>query len=157
VALSTAIAGAATVLAAVSGVGKVHQYLRRIPDRAVALAQLLATASGPVNAWLITREATAADTPDGNAQLFIDRHTVVIEAYYAISADASTETTFQDLIESVRTAFRRDMSLGSNPNLVAAPVSVRVVDVEKIGGVVCHHAVLTLPVVEYVTDTLGGP
>ena len=154
--LSTVINGADTVLATVTGMGSRHKFVRRIPTREELIAQARPTTNGPINVWFISRESTQSEQRDGNLTEFIERHVVIIEAWYSVNDAGSTESTFQDLIEAVRAAFRADQSLGSNPSLVAAPASVRIVDHDKIGPALCHHTILTLPVTEYLSDPAGS-
>lgn len=148
--LNTIIDAVKEILAAVPGVGpNVHAYERWAEDDARFRALFLDASppSGPPRllGWTITREATVAvDRGPQNAE---DHHTIVIRAYLGLQDQASSERTFQALLESVRAAFLSNRRL-NGAALHSRPMAARTVEHKNFAGVLCHYAELVLAVEE---------
>lgn len=144
-ALKDIIAEVNTILSAVAGIGKVHDYERWVADEA-GFRTLFLAADGRLHGWTITREQSPAR--DKNVHAAERTHRIVLRGYMALKDDAASEKTFQDLVEAVFAAFLANRKL-NNKAIWSAPVSVRVVQHRRFGGVLCHYAELVLDVIDY--------
>lgn len=133
-----------TVLSAVTDVGtKVYDYERWAKDWNAYLS--LFKANGLIKGWTITRAATPEtnETPTTNMRT----HTFIIRGYYSLDDSAATEKTFQDLIESIATAFRTDPTLNGTA-FDCGPLQVDIVGTVIFGAVLCHFCELKLLIQE---------
>jgi hypothetical protein len=134
-----------TILAAVSGIGVVHDY-ERYAVEASALKALFVT-GGRLHGWTITRERTPS-VYRTNVQTE-RRHRFIIRGYYALDDSAASEKTFQDLVEAVEAAFRTNDTLNGTAE-VAGPLQVERVGPVLFAGVLCHYVELSLEAQELV-------
>jgi len=142
--LATILAQIASVLTGVSGVGtNVHAYERWSKNWKDYLA-LFKTGS-LIKGWTITRTKTPEEssTPTTNKRT----HTFVIRGYYSLDDSAATETTFQNLIEDIATAFRTKPTLNGTA-FDSSPLQVDTVAIVMFGDVLCHFCQLRLDVEE---------
>jgi len=141
--LNDIIATVADMLAAVEGVGpNVHARIRWGADE--AKFKELFQDDGKILGWTVTREATTATDLVG---VTIDKHAIVIRGYLSLSDADATETTFQDLVETIRDAFNQNRRLrvaGISKAAFTSRVSVRTVEHRMFGGYLCHYAELVL-------------
>lgn len=159
--LRTIIDRVTGVLGGVPGIGQVHGYVRHIdkaPEHSSAAAALCVK-DDVLNVWFVTRAQTEASEEDCNSTDYHERHVILIEGWLGLDDADASEETFQDLVETIRTEFRRHLALGrssSDPALTAlagvicGPLSC-VIDHNMFGSVLAHHARLTLPVTEWVS------
>jgi hypothetical protein len=146
--LDDIIQATATILGAVSGIGKVYSYRRWAADEA-SFKSLFVTA-GTILAWTITREATDTDDFEEGSH---DFHAIVMRGWMGVKDSADTERTFQNLVEDVRTAFQTNRTLIVESVVNAEfsdRVKVRKVDYVKYGEYLCHYAELELKVTDLV-------
>ena len=143
-ALADNIQAMRTILAGVAGVANVYETVRNWQSDK-QFRDGARTASGGVQFWFLTREATAAE--DLGPRLTVRRHTIALHAYAGVNDAAGSEQTFQALIENVVAALGADRKLGQSARH-SGPAEVRAVDFRIINGVLCHHAELVLLVEE---------
>lgn len=129
-----------TILSAVSGVGRVHEYVRWITTEE-QLKALAVDGDGKVNIWMITRAATAAETGDKTQD---ERtHNWKIIGFRALEDDVGSELVFQDTVENVCTAFRSKFRLNDTA-FNTEPMQVKEVGHRMYAGVLCHYCKLTM-------------
>lgn len=130
-------------LLTIPGIGVVHNYDRWAADWS-ALVKLY-VANDKLNGWHLTRKATQEDWV---AEPVVDRdHTYEIVGIYALNDAAASEKAFQELVEQVMELFRFDFDLGGHCQL-AGPLKLKTLEPRMFGSVLCHVAVLELPVQE---------
>lgn len=139
-----------TKLAAIAGVGKVHDY-ERFAAREKDFQDLYKDAtSGRILGWNFYREATREiDLNNGEVRRL---HLWRIHGYMSLDDADTTGKTFQDLVESIATAFRTDRTLGNlvddikdmNQESGESGIQVDAVEPVMFAGVLCHRARLSL-------------
>lgn len=135
-----------TIVAAVPGIGAVHDYERSARSPADWLD--IMTAGGIINGWTISREETAAEWEYHTANRL--RHTFRIRGYYAVDDVNASEKTFQALVDAVRLAFNGEETL-SGEALISGPAQLSLVAIREMApdsGYYVHVAELTLAVEE---------
>ena len=143
-ALTDNIQAIQTILAGVAGVANVYGTVRNWQSDK-QFRDGARTASGGVQFWFLTREATEAE--DLGPRLTVRKHTIALHGYAGVNDAASSEQSFQGLIESVVAALGSDRKLGQSARH-SGPAEVRAVDYRILNGVLCHHAELALLVEE---------
>ena len=143
-ALTDNIQAIQTILAGVAGVANVYGTVRNWQSDK-QFRDGARTASGGVQFWFLTREATEAE--DLGPRLTVRKHTIALHGYAGVNDAASSEQSFQGLIESVVAALGSDRKLGQSARH-SGPAQVRAVDYRILNGVLCHHAELALVVEE---------
>ena len=143
-ALTDNIQAIQTILAGVAGVANVYGTVRNWQSDK-QFRDGARTASGGVQFWFLTREATEAE--DLGPRLTVRKHTIALHGYAGVNDAASSEQSFQGLIESVVAALGSDRKLGQSARH-SGPAQVRAVDYRILNGVLCHHAELALLVEE---------
>jgi len=133
-----------TILAGVAGVANVYGTVRNWQSDK-QFRDGARTALGGVQFWFLTREATEAE--DLGPRLTVRKHTIALHGYAGVNDAASSEQSFQGLIESVVAALGSDRKLGQSARH-SGPAQVRAVDYRILNGVLCHHAELALLVEE---------
>ena len=127
-------------ISGVAGTGQVYDRERYASDMGALKALYLS--DGTIKGWFIRRRAT-----DENYDA-IGRSTVVhrwdVRAYQAFDDPNSSEIAFDNMIESVRDAFRVDDGLGGviATVIVDGVIGLQVADAGPVlfGGVLCHGA-----------------
>ena len=140
--LTNHIAAIQTILSGVSGVANVYDTVRNWQTEK-QFRDAARTASGAIQFWFLTREATAAE--DLGPKFTARRHTIALHGYYGVNDAASSETAFQALVESVVAALGANRKLNSTARH-SGPVQVRAMDFRVLSNVLCHHAELVLEV-----------
>ena len=143
-ALTDNIQAIQTILAGVAGVANVYGTVRNWQSDK-QFRDGARTASGGVQFWFLTREATEAE--DLGPRLTVRKHTIALHGYAGVNDAAASEQSFQGLIESVVAALGSDRKLGQSARH-SGPAQVRAVDYRILNGVLCHHAELALLVEE---------
>lgn len=154
--LDTIRTAIAATLSSVADIGCVHDY-ERYADREAAFRELyqatLASGDTKLRGWFVRRTATrtVAGAVTGVA-MRVD--TWQIRGYDALQDAVASEKTFDDLLESIVTAFLANETLGSTVadvcDLTAGdgPKETGIQIVESLpvlfGGVLCHSARLSL-------------
>lgn len=133
------------ILSAVPGVGKVHNYERWSNDWNKFLALFQDPVSKRILGWEITRQSSPA-TKISNAEEETT-HGYVLQGYMGLNDALATELEFNALIETIKTAFRGNHTLGGFC-LDAGPLSLDISEARTFGSVLCHYAKLMLPVSE---------
>jgi hypothetical protein len=99
---------------------------------------------GYILGWTITRQATR-ETDDTHDPTNMSEHMIVIRGYRALSDGAATERHFQDLVEVVRTALRREQLGGYHFNgtcVLVGPPQVRTIEVRTFSDYLVHYGEL---------------
>ena len=144
----------ATLINAVTGIGKVHEFIRH----SVFLSEYIAQHEkrGKINDWEITRTAFQQElfgvgnlVSDG---LFHDTHTILIRGYMSVNDELKSELDFQDLIDAIVLKIRQNNTLNGSvilPKQLQAPV----IGHQSFGGVLVHFTEMTFEAIERVGDT----
>ncbi len=141
-ALGTIITEIVTLLAQVSGIGKVLDYSRYTSGEKERLDTYVS--GGVLNAWIVTREATAARDVGAGPKNIREQHSIVIHGYRAVTSAADSEKLHQDLVEAVRAKLHDNRKLLGG-GWLSAPVSVRAFNtVMFFNAVLCWHAELVV-------------
>lgn len=138
------------ILAAVNGAGKVNAYRRAVSADVDLLAAYKDDATGMIRGWDITRESTASE--DHTVGATQELHTIVMRGFMSVNDANASEKTFQDLIESVRAAFRAKRNLNGSA-IDSTPMQARTVSAATIGGVLVHYCELTIVAQEFPLST----
>ena len=145
--------GINTLLASVTGIGKVYK-MRKIVKKPADFASTF-TAGDPaiINTWEITnRSIPEAPAGIGSGANIRERTwDWQIEGWYQFNYNDS-EATFDNLVEAICAKFRGQNNIGGE--LCQSDImQVEVKDVEGFGGghpeqegILCHHAVLSVPI-----------
>lgn len=105
----------------------------------------LYVANDKFNGWHITRRATPENW--GDLPTVKRHHSFEIAGIYALNDADASEKTFQNLVEQVMNLFRFDFELGGHC-LMAGPLNLETLEARMFGAVLCHVAVIKLPVQE---------
>ena len=135
-----------TTLAAVTNIGKVHDYERWALDWTKFIAYFKTRISNvdQIRGWEIGRKAPVTED-----ETSVKKHTYSIKGYMGVEDAAETEKTFNTLIEAVAAAFRSDRTL-AGAALGHDFIQVDVLDTRSFGGVLCHYVELSLAVYEHI-------
>lgn len=138
-----------TLLAGVSGIGQVHNRLRRIVNDQDLKAVLVS--GGIINGWMHTRIGTQS-TVLTNAEN-LERHQWMLRGWYSFDDAGNSEQTFQTLIEAIRAALRPELTLNDTAELVEPAQLLdnpepHVLIPPGDGGVLCHMAELRFVIQE---------
>lgn len=141
--LATQRSAILSILQGVTDIGVVHDYERWLNDWNRYLETFSTTIGGikRIQGWTITRESTG-ETPFVQSQNQRG-HIWVIRGYRGLDDTAGSETSFQDLCESVCSELRRRPTLNGTAERDSGPPQVRVVEHRLFGGVTCHHVEIT--------------
>lgn len=135
-----------TTLEGVSGIGQVHDYERFAKRTADFLALYRSTTHNQVRGWNFRRVSTQERSPDVGR--FIVTARWQIRGYMTLDDSATSEKTFDNLVEDVRDAFRANDTLGGVVDTCIIG-DVAGAQLEEAGPVMladhlCHGARLTL-------------
>jgi len=134
-------------LAAVEGVGVVHDYQRWSNEWGKFLDHFK-DADGKINGCCFTRSATPSERV---VMPYLDRnHTFLIRYYYGLNDADATELFFQDLLEDIQDAFDSEYNWDDYA-VNSGPMQITVVDNRVFGSVLCHYAELTYWIEERVS------
>jgi len=136
-----------SILGGVTNIGKVYDYERWADDweAFINLFKTMISSKAQIRGWEIRRRA-APSVYDSNAEEVIT-HQYILKGYLAVEDASSTEKTFNNLIEAIRTAFRFNFTLSGLCEM-AGPISAEIIEERMFGSVLCHYCELSLPVKE---------
>jgi hypothetical protein len=123
------------IISAVPNVGKVYDYERWCADLGQFIL-LFKDASGKILGWEVSR--TACGAVSINSAEDEDRHEYTIRGYMGVQDADQTEKKFNERIEALRAAFRRNFSLDGTCEL-ALPATVPLIETRTFGSVLCHY------------------
>ena len=89
-----------------------------------------------IRAWTITRSRLTEDTEASRTNRVLS--TWIIRGYYSLRKSGETETTFQGIIDTLRTAFREKPSL-SGTCLTCSPLQLDTIESRMFGSILCHY------------------
>lgn len=135
------------IIESVTDIGLVHDYRRMATTDKEFIDKFVTTIDNTrqVRGWQIYREGAAEDPHTTAAP-----HNYVIEGYMGIQDANATEKTFTALTEAIRTAVRSDTTL-YNAGYAHHPVQIPTQNELSFGGVLCHHAKMTLLIYDFIT------
>lgn len=144
-AINTIVNNIETLLLAVSGIGKVHSFLR-YSNNSKSFFDIFKTSNDKINACQITRRSVSEETV---AQGYVAKyHTMVIVAYYALNDANETEATFQTLLDNISTKIRENHTL-SGAVVTSNDITVEEITHEMLSNVLCHKAIITFVAEEH--------
>ena len=144
-----------TIIEAVSGIGKVHDYERYTHDW--KKYEQLFTKADKVNTWQIERPTFSryvhgSQGPTAGVERVI--HDFIIRGFYALSDELASEKTFQDIVEAVCQAFRNKPTLNDKAEMIKissdSPVTGRIFK-DYLGAVLCHIVEISISIQEKIT------
>lgn len=144
-------------LAAVSGIGTVHDY-ERYAEREADFKTLYRDAGiERINGWNLYRVSTRES--DLNLGQVRRLHTWRLTGYRSLDDADATGKSFDDLVEDIAAAFRTDRTLGGlvedikdlDQEYGESGIQVESIEPVVFAGVLCHRARLAL-----VTDTTAS-
>lgn len=141
------------ILESVEGIGVVHDYERWAVDWNKILELFKPARQDKINGWMITRRST-----DERVEVFgrnLVSHTFLIRGVYSLDDGASSEKTFQAIIEAIRTAFRSRFDLNGACEATyldvdamgpggKVGVQVSLIETRMFGSILCHYCELLL-------------
>ena len=144
----------AILLKTVTGIGKVHEFIRHSRFLNEYLAKNKDVTK--INVCEISRIAFEQElfgvgnlVSDG---LFHDTHTTIIRLYQTVNDELETEIAFQNLIDAIVLKIRQNNTLNGTvilPKQLQAPT----IGHETFGGVLVHFAEMTFEAIERVGDS----
>ena len=139
-----------TLLESVDGIGKVHDFERWTVDWKKFL-EFFKTADNKINGWVITR-SESRESEHAAGAVNIRSHTFLIKGYYGLKDSLESEKIFQDLIENICSALRRNNDLNGSC-LNSDPPQVSLLKPGTFGGILTHQCQIRLIAREYVQYT----
>lgn len=143
--LNAIIAAVKAKMESVADIGIVHDRVRLALSESVFRELFKDPNNERILGWTITRESGSES--DISVHGTSDQHLLVLRGWMGIDDATETETTFQQRIEDVRTAFRQDRTINGSA-IYSDPVQVRLVTQGLLGSYLCHYCELTLRVEE---------
>jgi hypothetical protein len=146
--LATIRAAILAKAAGVADIGVANDYERYSKEQSEMKAQYVATISGvkQLRGWNIRRFNTREISPDLGR--YIVTHAWDLRGYMALDDSAGSEKTFDNLVETLRDAFREDESLGGvvSTTVTDEAAGLQVIESGPVlfAGVLCHAARLRL-------------
>lgn len=133
-----------TVMDGIGGIGVVHDYERQSADETQFLELFRDPSSGKILGWEITRRGFRSERC---AQRFRITHLFSLKGFCGLQDATGSEKFFNAAIEAV---MNKIVSAGiTGAETIALPQAIRI-EARAIGGVLCHHAVIWLPVSEVI-------
>lgn len=129
---------------------KIYNYDRLSRQWDEYISSFKDTTNNVVHGWTITRNKLA-EMPEASRTNTVTT-TWILRGYYSLGSSGATETTFQGIIDNIRTAFISKTDL-NNSCLTTSPIQVDIIEPRMFGDVLCHYAELRLETIEEVTYT----
>lgn len=139
------------ILEAVSGIGRVYDYMRHPTTDAEVKSLFVTTTSPRLHYWCVTLSPESKFIeqryPGSHSRATV---TFSIRGYYSLVDADATEKTFINLVEDVLDALRANRSLLSGdvggPWIEQGPAQWVGPTHVEVAGVLCHHAELVVPI-----------
>lgn len=140
------------ILEAVSGIGRVYDYMRHPVTDAEVKSLFVTTTSPRLHYWCITLGPDAKFLeeryPASHSRATV---TFAIRGYYSLVDADATEKTFINLVEDVLDALRThkgalNVDVIGGPWLTQGPAQWAGPNHVEVAGVLCHHAELVVPI-----------
>ena len=132
-----------TTLSSIPGIGQVHAYERYAQNDA-GMKLFYGNADGQLRGWFVRRK-TIKETRQGGAKELVSWQ---IRGYMSLSDATQSEILFDDLIDSIRAAFRANRTLNGTVRVIIYDEGdgLQVQDTGPVlfAGVLCHAATLVL-------------
>lgn len=145
-AYATILAKIKSEIEEITDIGIVNDYLRHSKDWTTFLNLFRPTGKTYIRGWEISRSATDEIYDDVNVTSR-RTYTFLIRGYAQLDDSASSEKTFQGLLESICDKFRGNPTLDATATLTG-PVQITSVDIKTFGSVLCHYAELSIIIME---------
>lgn len=142
-----------TVLDTVPNKGTTHNRMRWGAKQGDIETIATATIGGStqVRFWMVVYRGLSATSPHlGTSSNTYRTHDFEIHGYMGLDDSASTETTFAALAEDVCDAMDADATLHGDIDDMESEPAQLLIDEVLYGGVLCHHATVSLQVTETV-------
>ena len=130
----------------IADIGVVHSFLRYSKDWATYLSFYRPTGKNYIRGWEITRNTTPEIYDDVNITSR-RTYTFLIKGYGQLDDSASSEKTFQGLLEDICDKFRGNPTLDGAATL-STPMQIILVDNRPFGSILCHYAELSIAITE---------
>ncbi len=140
-----------TLLLAVTGIGKVHDYLRWIADEAELKTEFRTAVNQPLHGWEITRDGIPQLTRMSGDKYKMT-HGYLIIGHYAMKDSVQSEKLFNLVVDAVVQKFI-DNRLANTEGHSLPVVTIKA---WNFAGVDCHRAEIRLSVTEIVTKTAAA-
>ncbi len=137
-----------TLMLAVTGIGKVHDYKRMIADEAKLREQFQQAVNQPLHGWEITRESVNPLTRMAGDK-YKATHGYLILGHYAIKDSTASEKLFNLVVDAVVQKFIDNRLANTEGHSLPATT----IKEWEFAGVLCHRAEVRLSVTEIVTKT----
>jgi hypothetical protein len=132
------------IIEGVTGIGKVHNYLRW-SDKYSTFLNLFKDDNDKINGVMVTRDKTDEEY-SGGGRTSEREHNIKIICIYGLEDGEQTEIYFQDtIVEGICAKLRAQKTL-NNRTAFLGPPQVKVVEPRKFGNVLCHYAEITVSV-----------
>jgi len=149
---ATILAEIKTLLETVTDIGNVHDYIRSTYFWNQFFAEH--QDGTKILSWEISRVGTAQALATVGAveDLYHLTHSFVIVGHMSLSDELETEKTFQSLCDTIQDSFREDDNLNGTILPIQPPNKLQIKSVghANYAGILVHHAVLTIDLVERV-------
>ncbi len=152
-AYSTIRAAIKTALEGVAGItapdGKVIDHEPQVIDDQAYFTNFISGSGTKINAWTITRDRKTEIMQDPGFRFQVI-HEIVVRARYGLQESSGSEVVFQDLIDSVCSALRADLTIWVEcPEDSENAIQVELIDHEMHGPYLVHIAELRFNVEEF--------
>jgi len=149
---STVVTAIDTIIKTATGVvdANVYTYDRLAVSWKEYLDSFKDATNSVIHGYAITRNKVE-EMPEASRENTINT-TWLIRGYYSLGSQGATETTFQGILENIRTVFRNDPRL-TNTVLTCTPLQIDIFEARMFGDVLCHYAEMRLVTTEQVSFT----
>jgi len=151
---ATVRAAIKTALEAVTGItggaGRVQDHHPQLTRKEDYIAKLGNTAANLINGWTISRQSFAERNQDAGFRYQIV-HDILVRAYHSMNTDGTTETTFQDLLDTAALAIRGSVAIWvDHPEDEENAMQGEIIAPVTFGSWMLHHAQIKFRVEEFV-------
>ena len=140
---STVIAAIDTIIKTATGVNTptIYKYVKLATNWADFISAFKDTTNSVIHGYMITR-TRIEEVPEASRVNHV-LTTWAIYGFYALKSDGTSESTFQGVIDNIRTKFRDDPRLGSTV-LTSTPIQADTIEQRMFGDVLCHYVEMRL-------------
>jgi hypothetical protein len=147
----------AAILAAVEGMGVVHQY-QRLATTWGKFLELFRDQNKKINGCVITRTSISEKQNGVNEKQ--TAHMMILRFYCQVNDAEASEIVFQQMLDDARAAFKANKTLNDTCSTThsawtlggALGLNVKTIDNRMFGSVLCHFAEADLAPLEQTAD-----